>query len=185
MAIFLHLVCGVNIGDNKLRCSFCNKWFSLRKSWFSFRSVSECPYCGADIGTKKLKEDEESEDNEDFEEDEDSEDNEDFKEDEDSESKIVSLLDSSFDTFMTTAYIKYMYLSGLLCILLATGAAMVMEISENGRFGWCIGYVLMFFASIFFWRLLCEAWIVIFRIAEAAISIEKQNSMSMQLKDWD
>ena len=81
----------------------------------------------------------------------------------------------SFRTLISLAVIQIVYVLGTLAITISS----IVSISKGsqGRYGGdgliLSGFLLLIFGNLF-WRLMCEAWILLFRMSTSLSNIEKE-----------
>ena len=82
----------------------------------------------------------------------------------------------SFTEMISTPIIKGMHHIGCLVITLGGFAAIFIGLRPDEKNGVVmIGFAVLIFGNLL-WRLICEAWILFFRIHESLVSIERNTS---------
>ena len=83
-----------------------------------------------------------------------------------------------FSTMISASIIRYIYTFGALAITIGS----IIWIIDEGPSEFIVFVLIIIFGNLA-WRLICEAWILFFRIHEALVSIEHNTSGGQDTED--
>ena len=91
----------------------------------------------------------------------------------------------SFQMLIASDFIRALYFIGM-AVITVGGALLILGISKGVNIGIPLdmrvqGVFLLIFGNLF-WRLLCEAWILLFRVYETLVEIQNNTEILKQLR---